>query len=388
MNGIIRLPYLIPDQEDLESTNYNHVHSCPFLPATVGRHRLRKTSYSDIESLHSHSQGGSGRRGSNFSVNQGLLSGHQRLEEDDEEEEEAEESEEEESQGPGFFAQSPAYFSSSVGQTRKSSSYASIIKKKQTTDKKKENLKKYSSRRGSSEISSSDPALSKMTRTKSSGPDQSVAESEECKETTRLLSSRLLAHYDTVPAKSSRKKSVGSLRRAFFSEFGSKDKAEGGTSSSSGMSFKKKGGRSASIIVEHPGTEMVEMRRPAAYSGGRRQTLASIKASPSMPTTSLVPSPAHSKHTHHPPHHHSSIKMLWWRLIRGPKWWSCRLVFHSFSIFYLRSNSLDNRLINAILLLQPLVYLTAPHGVSVSIFRNIELDMVTQRLFKFKMKAK
>ncbi|KAI1301738.1 Potassium voltage-gated channel protein Shaker [Halotydeus destructor] len=36
------------DQEDLDSTNFSHVRSCPFLPANVGRSRLRKTSYSDI----------------------------------------------------------------------------------------------------------------------------------------------------------------------------------------------------------------------------------------------------------------------------------------------------------------------------------------------------
>lgn len=35
------------DQEDLQSTNINHVKSCPYLPGYVGMNRLRRTSYSD-----------------------------------------------------------------------------------------------------------------------------------------------------------------------------------------------------------------------------------------------------------------------------------------------------------------------------------------------------
>ena len=35
------------DQEDLQSTNFNHVTGCPYLSATVGTHKLRRTSYSD-----------------------------------------------------------------------------------------------------------------------------------------------------------------------------------------------------------------------------------------------------------------------------------------------------------------------------------------------------
>jgi potassium voltage-gated channel Shaker-related subfamily A protein len=35
------------DQEDLQSTNFNHVTSCPYLPGTVSSSKLRKTSYSD-----------------------------------------------------------------------------------------------------------------------------------------------------------------------------------------------------------------------------------------------------------------------------------------------------------------------------------------------------
>ena len=35
------------DQEDLQSTNINHVKSCPYLPGYVGVNRLRRTSYSD-----------------------------------------------------------------------------------------------------------------------------------------------------------------------------------------------------------------------------------------------------------------------------------------------------------------------------------------------------
>lgn len=37
------------DSGDLESTNFSHVPSCPFLPANVGINRLRRTSYSDID---------------------------------------------------------------------------------------------------------------------------------------------------------------------------------------------------------------------------------------------------------------------------------------------------------------------------------------------------
>ncbi|CAG2112650.1 unnamed protein product, partial [Medioppia subpectinata] len=35
------------DQEDLQSTNFNHVKSCPYLPGYVGTNKLRRTSYSD-----------------------------------------------------------------------------------------------------------------------------------------------------------------------------------------------------------------------------------------------------------------------------------------------------------------------------------------------------
>lgn len=35
------------DQEDLQSTNTNHVKSCPYLPGYVGMNRLRRSSYSD-----------------------------------------------------------------------------------------------------------------------------------------------------------------------------------------------------------------------------------------------------------------------------------------------------------------------------------------------------
>jgi hypothetical protein len=35
------------DQEDLQSTNCNHVKSCPYLPGYVGTNKLRRTSYSD-----------------------------------------------------------------------------------------------------------------------------------------------------------------------------------------------------------------------------------------------------------------------------------------------------------------------------------------------------
>lgn len=35
------------DQEDLQSTNINHVKSCPYLPGYVGMNRLRRSSYSD-----------------------------------------------------------------------------------------------------------------------------------------------------------------------------------------------------------------------------------------------------------------------------------------------------------------------------------------------------
>jgi hypothetical protein len=35
------------DQEDLQSTNFNHVTSCPYLPGIVSSSKLRKTSYSD-----------------------------------------------------------------------------------------------------------------------------------------------------------------------------------------------------------------------------------------------------------------------------------------------------------------------------------------------------
>lgn len=35
------------DQEDLQSTNFNHVAACPYLPGTVSTTKLRRTSYSD-----------------------------------------------------------------------------------------------------------------------------------------------------------------------------------------------------------------------------------------------------------------------------------------------------------------------------------------------------
>ncbi|XP_054167865.1 potassium voltage-gated channel subfamily A member 2-like [Oppia nitens] len=35
------------DQEDLQSTNFNHVKSCPYLPGYVGSSKLRRSSYSD-----------------------------------------------------------------------------------------------------------------------------------------------------------------------------------------------------------------------------------------------------------------------------------------------------------------------------------------------------
>lgn len=35
------------DQEDLASTNFNHVKSCPYLPGTIGTSKLRRSSYSD-----------------------------------------------------------------------------------------------------------------------------------------------------------------------------------------------------------------------------------------------------------------------------------------------------------------------------------------------------
>ena len=41
------------DQEDLQSTNFNHVTACPYLSATVGTHKLRRTSYSDSNISHS-----------------------------------------------------------------------------------------------------------------------------------------------------------------------------------------------------------------------------------------------------------------------------------------------------------------------------------------------
>nr|XP_046917387.1 potassium voltage-gated channel protein Shaker-like [Dermatophagoides farinae] len=40
------------DQEDLESTNFNHVRCCPYLPGYVGTNRLRRTSYSDSNITH------------------------------------------------------------------------------------------------------------------------------------------------------------------------------------------------------------------------------------------------------------------------------------------------------------------------------------------------
>ncbi|KAH9418989.1 Potassium voltage-gated channel sub A member 2 [Dermatophagoides pteronyssinus] len=46
------------DQEDLQSTNINHVKSCPYLPGYVGTNRLRRTSYSDSNITHDNDGGG------------------------------------------------------------------------------------------------------------------------------------------------------------------------------------------------------------------------------------------------------------------------------------------------------------------------------------------
>lgn len=133
------------DQEDLESTNYNHVQSCPFLPSNVGHHRLRKTSYSDIESLHSHSHSESLGIGSNISVNQGVSGTHhhpirtnQGAEDDDDDDYEDEFLGEEISQGRRFFAQSYA------STTRKKSMTSSSVKKRRLSTKEDIPLKHFS----------------------------------------------------------------------------------------------------------------------------------------------------------------------------------------------------------------------------------------------------
>ncbi len=51
------------DQEDLQSTNINHVKSCPYLPGYVGMNRLRRSSYSDSNITRSGTGGDGGGDG-------------------------------------------------------------------------------------------------------------------------------------------------------------------------------------------------------------------------------------------------------------------------------------------------------------------------------------
>ena len=51
------------DQEDLQSTNINHVKSCPYLPGYVGMNRLRRSSYSDSNITRSGTGGDGGDGG-------------------------------------------------------------------------------------------------------------------------------------------------------------------------------------------------------------------------------------------------------------------------------------------------------------------------------------
>ncbi|KAF7492549.1 Potassium voltage-gated channel protein Shaker [Sarcoptes scabiei] len=53
------------DQEDLQSTNINHVKSCPYLPGYVGMSRLRRTSYSDSNITHDDQQSSNDDNGDN-----------------------------------------------------------------------------------------------------------------------------------------------------------------------------------------------------------------------------------------------------------------------------------------------------------------------------------
>ena len=171
-----------PDQEDLESTNFNHTQGCPFLPHTIcGRHRVstryKTNSYSDISG--------------------------------------------------GSFTTSSCSLSST--QSKNSTRSSSFLKKSSSGHK-------IVGKDG--QVLEEEPLI--VTRRKGSKwgsglKKASVIDSSPQEETKLLISSssREVSGYESIqvqelstsPGSSSKRKSIGSLRKEFFADFSSMEKS-------------------------------------------------------------------------------------------------------------------------------------------------------------------
>lgn len=232
----------LSDQEDLESTNFNHIQGCPFLPhAICGRHRVstryKTYSYSDIS---------------------------------------------------GSFTTSSCSISSN--QSKNSNFAKPSSGQKDGVKKSSSNEEPTTKRKGSK------PTMRKTSVTDSSSPKE---------ETQLLRSSRDVSGYESIQvqelsispgseslgiwAKEEKRKSIGSLRREFFADFSSEKSSNSSFKMEDSLAKKDASGRVQVVkIPEDEGMELKGMIGPIAEEGEAANQPVAPKSTASSKRTALL----------------------------------------------------------------------------------------------------